>query len=137
MPRHALVFAEVALASVLLIGCALMLRSFATLLRVSLRFVAENVVLADYLPLCVPAASIRLGHSITNENPANFSNGKERLFLEEMDPVFGGDAHHVRHVWAVEFGEFLRAWSEENIKAPGRGRDQHPRCLVADIFKSV
>jgi hypothetical protein len=50
LPRHALVFAEVALASVLLIGCALMLRSFSALLRVSPGFVAENVVLADYLP---------------------------------------------------------------------------------------
>jgi len=45
--RHALVFAEVALASVLLIGCALMLRSFAALIHVSPGFVPENVVTAD------------------------------------------------------------------------------------------
>ena len=45
--RHALVFAEVALASVLLIGCALMLRSFAALIHVSPGFVPENVVTAN------------------------------------------------------------------------------------------
>ena len=45
--QQALVFAEVALASVLLIGCALMLRSFATLIQVSPGFAPENVVTAD------------------------------------------------------------------------------------------
>ena len=45
---HALVFAEVALASVLLIGCALMLRSFAALIHTSPGFSPpENVVTAD------------------------------------------------------------------------------------------
>jgi putative ABC transport system permease protein len=46
-PRHLLVFAEVALASVLLIGCALMLRSFVRLARVSPGFVAERVLTAE------------------------------------------------------------------------------------------
>ena len=45
--RHALVFAEVALASVLLIGCALMLRSFAELIHVNPGFAPENMVTAD------------------------------------------------------------------------------------------
>jgi putative ABC transport system permease protein len=45
--RHALVFAEVVLASVLLIGCALMLRSFAALIHVGPGFVPENVVTAN------------------------------------------------------------------------------------------
>jgi len=45
--RHALVFAEVALASVLLIGCALMLRSFVALTHVDPGFRPENVVTAD------------------------------------------------------------------------------------------
>jgi len=45
--RHALVFAEVALAAVLLIGCALMLRSFAALVHVSPGFVPEDVVTAN------------------------------------------------------------------------------------------
>jgi putative ABC transport system permease protein len=45
--RHALVFAEVALASVLLIGCALMLRSFVRLMHVNPGFSPENVVTAD------------------------------------------------------------------------------------------
>jgi putative ABC transport system permease protein len=45
--RQALVFAEVALASILLIACALMLRSFAALIHVSPGFAPENVVTAD------------------------------------------------------------------------------------------
>ncbi len=45
--RHALVFAEVALAAVLLIGCALMLHSFVRLMRVNPGFSPENVVTAD------------------------------------------------------------------------------------------
>ncbi|MBA3883444.1 MAG: ABC transporter permease [Chthoniobacterales bacterium] len=45
--RHALVFAEVALASLLLIGCALMLRSFVALMHVDPGFRAENVVTAN------------------------------------------------------------------------------------------
>ena len=45
--QQALVFTEVALASVLLIGCALMLRSFAALVHESPGFAAENVVTAD------------------------------------------------------------------------------------------
>jgi predicted permease len=45
--RHALVLAEVALAAVLLIGCALMLRSFAALIHVSPGFNSENVVTAE------------------------------------------------------------------------------------------
>jgi putative ABC transport system permease protein len=45
--RHVLVFAEVALASVLLIGCALMMRSFLALTHVDPGFRPENVVTAD------------------------------------------------------------------------------------------
>jgi predicted permease len=45
--QQALVFTEVALASVLLIGCVLMLRSFAALIHVSPGFSPENVVTAD------------------------------------------------------------------------------------------
>ncbi|MEP6937603.1 MAG: ABC transporter permease, partial [Chthoniobacterales bacterium] len=45
--RHALVFAEVALASLLLIGCALMLRSFVRLMHVNPGFAPENVITAD------------------------------------------------------------------------------------------
>ena len=45
--RHALVFAEVALAAVLLIGCALMMRSFVALTHVDPGFRPENVVAAD------------------------------------------------------------------------------------------
>ena len=45
--RHLLVFAEVALASVLLIGCALMMRSFVALTHVDPGFRPENVVTAD------------------------------------------------------------------------------------------
>ena len=45
--RYALVFAEVALAAVLLIGCALMLRSFVRLIQVNPGFTPENVVTAD------------------------------------------------------------------------------------------
>jgi len=45
--RHALIFAEVALASVLLIGCALMLRSFVRLTHVSPGFVPEHVITAE------------------------------------------------------------------------------------------
>ncbi len=47
--RHALVFAEVALAAVLLIGCALMLRSFVRLVQVDPGFRPSNVVTADAL----------------------------------------------------------------------------------------
>ncbi|MEO7723540.1 MAG: ABC transporter permease [Chthoniobacterales bacterium] len=47
--RHALVFAEVALAAVLLIGCALMLRSFVRLVQVNPGFRPANVVTADAL----------------------------------------------------------------------------------------
>ena len=45
--RRALVFAEVALACVLLIGCALMMRSFAALLHADPGFRPQNVVVAD------------------------------------------------------------------------------------------
>jgi putative ABC transport system permease protein len=45
--QQVLVFTEVALASVLLIGCALMLRSFTALIHVSPGFSPENVVTAD------------------------------------------------------------------------------------------
>src|SRR5204863_5621977 len=45
--RHVLVFAEVALAAVLLIGCALMMRSFVALTHVNPGFRPENVVAAD------------------------------------------------------------------------------------------
>ena len=45
--RHALVFAEVTLTAVLLIGCALMLRSFVRLTHVDPGFTPENVVTAD------------------------------------------------------------------------------------------
>lgn len=45
--RHALVFAEVALAAVLLIGCALMMRSFVALTHVDPGFRPENVVTAN------------------------------------------------------------------------------------------
>lgn len=47
--RHALVFAEVALAAVMLIGCALMLRSFVRLMQVDPGFAPQNVVTADAL----------------------------------------------------------------------------------------
>ena len=47
--RNALVFAEVALAAVLLIGCALMLRSFVRLMQVNPGFIPANVVTADAL----------------------------------------------------------------------------------------
>ena len=47
--RHALVFAEVALAAVLLIGCALMLRSFVSLVQVNPGFRPANVVAAAAL----------------------------------------------------------------------------------------
>ena len=47
--RHALVFAEVALAAVLLIGCALMMRSFVRLMQVNPGFRPANVVTADAL----------------------------------------------------------------------------------------
>ncbi len=47
--RHALVFAEVALAAVLLIGCALMLRSFVRLIQVDPGFHPANVITADAL----------------------------------------------------------------------------------------
>ncbi len=45
--RHALVFAEVALACLLLIGCGLMMRSFITLVHANPGFRAQNVVTAD------------------------------------------------------------------------------------------
>jgi predicted permease len=45
--RRALVFAEVALACVLLVGCALMMRSFAALLQEDPGFRAQNVIVAD------------------------------------------------------------------------------------------
>jgi putative ABC transport system permease protein len=45
--RHALVFLEVTLAAVLLIGCALMMRSFLTLMHVDPGFRPENVVTAN------------------------------------------------------------------------------------------
>jgi predicted permease len=45
--RHVLVFAEVALASVLLIGCALMMRSFVALTHVDPGFRPQNVVTGD------------------------------------------------------------------------------------------
>jgi putative ABC transport system permease protein len=45
--RHALVFAEVALAAVLLIGCALMMRSFVALTQVDPGFRPEHVVTAN------------------------------------------------------------------------------------------
>jgi putative ABC transport system permease protein len=45
--RRALVFAEVALACVLLIGCALMMRSFAALIHADPGFRPQNVVVAD------------------------------------------------------------------------------------------
>ena len=45
--RSALVFAEVALTAVLLIGCALMLRSFVRLMQVNPGFSPQNVVTAD------------------------------------------------------------------------------------------
>jgi predicted permease len=45
--RRALVFAEVALACVLLVGCALMLRSFVALVHASPGFHPQNVVVAD------------------------------------------------------------------------------------------
>jgi putative ABC transport system permease protein len=45
--RYALILAEVALAAVLLIGCALMLRSFVRLIQVNPGFTPENVVTAD------------------------------------------------------------------------------------------
>jgi predicted permease len=45
--RNALVFTEVALASLLLIGCALMLRSFLALMHVDPGFRAENVATAN------------------------------------------------------------------------------------------
>ena len=45
--RQALVFAEVALASALLIGCVLMLRSFGALIHTSPGFVPENLITAE------------------------------------------------------------------------------------------
>src|SRR5688572_3211210 len=45
--RRVLVFAEVALACVLLVGCALMLRSFVALLNADPGFRAQNLVVAD------------------------------------------------------------------------------------------
>jgi putative ABC transport system permease protein len=45
--RRALVFAEVALACILLVGCALMLRSFAALIHADPGFKPQNVVVAD------------------------------------------------------------------------------------------
>jgi putative ABC transport system permease protein len=45
--RRALVVAEVALACVLLVGCALMLRSFVALIHADPGFQAENVVITD------------------------------------------------------------------------------------------
>jgi predicted permease len=45
--RQALVFAEVALACVLLVGCALMLRSFVALIHADPGFRPQNVVVAD------------------------------------------------------------------------------------------
>jgi putative ABC transport system permease protein len=45
--RQSLVFAEIALACVLLVGCALMVRSFVTLVQADPGFRAENVVTAD------------------------------------------------------------------------------------------
>jgi putative ABC transport system permease protein len=45
--RRVLVFAEVALACVLLVGCALMLRSFVTLLHADPGFRPQNLVVAD------------------------------------------------------------------------------------------
>ena len=45
--RRALVFAEVALACILLVGCALMMRSFAALIHSDPGFHPQNVVVAD------------------------------------------------------------------------------------------
>ncbi|MBA2242135.1 MAG: ABC transporter permease, partial [Chthoniobacterales bacterium] len=45
--RHALVFAEVALAALLLIGCALMMRSFIALVHADPGFRSENTITAD------------------------------------------------------------------------------------------
>ncbi|MGI8957374.1 MAG: ADOP family duplicated permease [Chthoniobacterales bacterium] len=47
--RHALVFTEVALAAVLLIGCALMMRTFVRLIQVNPGFRPADVVTADAL----------------------------------------------------------------------------------------